>query len=144
MVFHTCDLQGLIYFVNFSVQVIVKNGYTRRNSSRIRTVRCSLPGGDCLPGRCLLGGCLPRVGCLPRGCLLGGVVCPGVSAGGVSAQKGVGVSAWGGCLPSGVCQIPPPPCERNDCLTGVKTLPCRNYVADGNNPLLNFSVQLTK
>ena len=62
---------------------------------------------------------------------------------------GVGVSAWGGrestqggvclggCLPGGVClgehrrDTTPTP-EQNDWKTGVKTLPCRNYVAEGN------------
>ena len=47
--------------------------------------------------------------------LLGGDLPGRVPARGVSAQ---GVS---------------PPCEQNDWQTDVKTLPCRNYVADGNN-----------
>ena len=44
----------------------------------------------------------------------------------------------GGCVPrrgvsaGGACQAPPP-CEQNDWQTSVKTLPCRNYVADGKN-----------
>ena len=88
----------------------------------MRTVRCSdcwgcLPGGVCLPG-----GCLPREGCLPGG------VCPG----GVSARGCV----WPGmCLPGGMCI---PACTEAETLplwtewqTGVKTLPCHNFVADG-------------
>ena len=64
------------------------------------------------------------------GCLPGGVF-PGDVAQGVSAQGvgGVcpewGVSAQGGCLAGGVC-------EQNDWQTDVKTLPCHNFVADGN------------
>ena len=42
-------------------------------------------------------------------------VCPGGSVGG-----------WGSARQT-------PPGEQNDWQTGVKTLPCRNYVADGNN-----------
>ena len=43
-----------------------------------------------------------------------------------------GVSAGGvclGCLPD---TSPPPPSPRTESQIGVKTLPCRNYVADGN------------
>ena len=51
---------------------------------------------------------------------------------GVSAQGGF---CWGGCLPRGgvclrVCGRPPP--QRTEWQTGVKTLPCRNFVANGN------------
>ena len=61
------------------------------------------------------------VGCLPRG---GGCLPKEVFS------QGGGVCRGGGCLPkAGVCQTPPPPVNR---MTGVKTLPCRNYVADGN------------
>ena len=44
------------------------------HSSRMRTVRCSGHGGECLPGgRVCLGVCLPAWGGLPRGeCLPGG------------------------------------------------------------------------
>ena len=52
---------------------------------------------------------------------------------GVSAQGGVclgGVSAQGSVYPSMHWGRNPPPMNR---MTGVKTLPCRNYVADGNN-----------
>ena len=45
---------------------------------------------------------------------------------------------WGVC-PGGVCPVGicpwrcgRPPCEWNDWQTGVKTLPCRNFVAGGN------------
>ena len=44
----------------------------------------------------------------------GGICLPG--GGGVSAPVHAGIH---------------PPCEQNDWQTGVKTLPCRNYVADG-------------
>ena len=95
-------------------------------------------------------------GCLPRGVSgQGGVwlrwgVWP---RGGCLAKKGVsgqgeclarGMSARGGVCP-GVCvaDIPlnqrqtPPPCEQNDSQTGVKTLPCRNFVAGGkHSPML--------
>ena len=88
----------------------------------MRTVRCS--GRLCLPG-----------GCLFRG----------LSAwGGVSAQV---VSAQEECLHGGSAQlhawIHPP--QWTEWQTGVKTLPCRNYVADSKkfgyneNPLLTSS-----
>ena len=74
---------------------------------------CSVQG-VCLPGRCLPGGvCLGGV--CPWGCLRGGG------------------SAWGhllrGCVCPGVSATPP----RTESQTPVKTQPCRNYVADGNN-----------
>ena len=77
------------------------------HSSRMRTVRCSsrLAGEVCLPG----GGVCPG-GCLPGGCLARGMCAPG-----------------GGVCPGGC------PCEQNDWQTGVKTLTCRNFLADGNN-----------
>ena len=111
-----------------------------------------LPGGVCLGGVCPGGcvsfpggfaqGCLPRVrGCLPGGCLPRGCL-PGE---GVSAQGRVclprRVSAYGGVCPGGVfaqggvclgVSGRHPPCEQNDWQTGVKTLPCRNFVAGGN------------
>ena len=77
---------------------------------------------DCIPVGCVPPACWPhpnmhwagwvsaQEGCLPRGCLPGGVVCPG----GLPAQEG-----W---------QTPPP--LRTEWQTGVKTLPCRNFVAD--------------
>ena len=88
-------------------------------------------------GGCLTRVCLPR-GCLSWGCLPWGVCASGVSAWGLSAQEGVsqGVST-GGCLPGRgstqgiVWKTPPLPCEQNDWQTGMKTLPCRNYVTDG-------------
>ena len=132
------------------------------HSSRIRTVRCSgHRGWGCIPayigqggrvvhpsmqwaGGVCLRGCLPRGvsaqrvsawGCLPGGVCLGGV-CQGVSAWEVSAQGGVclGVSAGG-------VSRHPSPCEWNDWQTGVKTLPCRNYVADGNKLIRYFLIQ---
>ena len=95
----------------------------------MRTVLCSSRGGWCVCGR---GGVCPGDGC-PGG------VCRGVSAQGVAVRGCRGYlpggclpgGGEGGCLPSGgVCPTPPSPCEQND--TGVKTLPYRNYVADGN------------
>ena len=60
-------------------------------------------------------------GCLPMGVSdWGWGVSPGV---GVSAQ---GWSAWGGVS------------VRTESQTGVKTLPCRNYVADGKNWAVNL------
>ena len=85
------------------------------------------------------GGCLCVWGglCMSRGCLPGG-------PGRVSAQ---GMSAWGGvcprgCLPGGcVCQegcLPDPLPLWKELQNGVKTLPCSNYVADGNKQLVHF------
>ena len=90
-----------------------------------------------------------------------GGVCPeGVSAWGVSAQGGVcpeGVSAWEGCLPRGdvsghgglvvslqggfipACTGADTPPLWTEWQTGVKTLPCRNYVADGNETCVSFN-----
>ena len=63
-------------------------------------------------------------------------LCRGVSARGVSVQEGV---RPGGCLPRGVCGRPPV----NRMKTGVKTSPCRNFVAGGNNSLLIRSAVYT-
>ena len=106
-------------FACWKMQEEVLNARTRMHSSRMLTVRCSgrLWGGGGV-GVCL-GGVSAQMGCLPRG---------GVSWGwGVSAQGGVcivGGVCRGGCLPN-----TPPWTEWQ---TGVKTLPCHNYVADGN------------
>ena len=64
--------------------------------------------------------------------LLGEGVCLGacVSLGSVCLEGGVG----GGVFAQGV-STQGKACERNDWQTGVKTLPCRNYVADGNNTI---------
>ena len=80
-------------------------------------------------GRCLPKGCLPRwvcpSGCLPRGCAQGGV-CP------------TGVLRWCVSLTGGCVADTPQtrgrhtPREENDWQTGVKTLPCRNFVEGGN------------
>ena len=101
---------------------------------------------ECIPVGCVPPACWPYpsmhwavVGCLP-----GGGLCPGDVWSGGCMLRGVGVYprggclSGGGCLPRGVLQTPPrtetdtPPCEQNDWQTGVKTLPCRNFVADGN------------
>ena len=71
---------------------------------------------------------LPRGGvCIPA-CTGQGGVCPGGSAQG-SLPRGC---LPGGCLLGG-WQTPPTPCEQNDRQTGVKTLPCRNFVEGGNH-----------
>ena len=85
-------------------------------------VGCGVCPGDVCPGECLPGwvaaqgagiclkGCLPR-GCLPRA---------------VCAQWDVclsGICLWGGVCLGDVCLggfWQTPPCERNDCQTGVK------------------------
>ena len=59
-------------------------------------------------------------------CIIRLLVIPG---GGVSAcQGGGGVCLGQECLPD-----TPSPCEQKGSQTGVKTLPCRNYVVDGKN-----------
>ena len=113
---------------------------TRMHSSRMRTVRCSSHLGGCVSAQgvsawgvctgrdvclgglsawgCLLRGFSARGGCLPR------EVCPGgMSAWGLSTQ---GVSAQGECL------LHTPPLWTESQMP-MKTLPCNNYVADGNN-----------
>ena len=74
--------------------------------------------------------------CIPIGCVP--FIAAAVGGGGMSAQGGV--SLWDlprGCLPGGCppggeglpqCMLRYTPCEQ----MLVKTLPCRNYVADGN------------
>ena len=92
------------------------------HSSRMHTVCCS----GCLLGVCLSGGCLPR-----------GVFAQGVSAQGVCLPRGV--SVWG-CL-SRECLADTPQIESQ---TGVKTLPCRNYVADGNDRIGFISIRVCR
>ena len=89
---------------------------TRMHSSRMHTVAITWGEGVC-PGGCLLrrGVCLGDVSawgmCLPRMCLPDGMGW-GVSVQGVSGRH------------------TPPPVDR---MTDTcKTLPCRNYAADGN------------
>ena len=98
---------------------------------------------ECIPVGCVTsaavaicpGGCLPKymLGCLPGGFLpqcMVGYVCPW----GCLPQCMVGYVCPGGCLPQcmlGYSHLSP----WIEWLTGVKTLPCRNYVADGNNRL---------
>ena len=100
----------------------IHNGYdlviiitTRMHSSRVRTVRCSDRHW---------GGCLPARGCLPGSCLPAGV-CPAV----VSSCRWV-------CLPD-----PLPPWK--EWQTHVKTLPCRNYIADGYDTLMVFNINVS-
>ena len=83
---------------------------TVRSSSHVHP---SMHWEWCLPRGCLPGGvCLGGRRGLPRGCLPGEVRPGGVCPGGTEADT--------------------PLCEKNDWQTVVKTLPCRNYVADGN------------
>ena len=109
----------------------------------------------CLP-QCMLGyGCLPQcmlgyfcpVGCLPQ-CMLESVADPGGAEGAMAPHSSVQIShkkmaAKGGHIDfmflgpptrplDQMLGIHPPPREQNDSQTGVKTLPCRNYIADGN------------
>ena len=81
------------------------------------------------PGR---GGCLPRWVFAQRGCLNRGVSARG-SAQERSAQGGSGDRVClRECLPRRGC-LP----RMTDWQTGVKTLPCHNYVADGKNEMAN-------
>ena len=90
---------------------------TRMHSSRMYTV--------CYSGRVLWGGCLPEGGSLflPRR----RDFCPGVSAWGC-------LTGWGR-LPGGAwlnrC-LPDTSHLWTESHTGVKTLPCHNYVTDGS------------
>ena len=96
---------------NIKTQVVCIPACTGQEGSVCQGV--SAQGGVC-PGQCL-----PRRGVYPES------VCLGVSAWGVSTQlvSARRVSA----------RHPLVPCEQNDLQTGVKTLPCCNYIADGNN-----------
>ena len=96
--------------------------------------------------------CIP-VGCVPPACwLYPSMHC----AEAVSARRGVfpeGVCFWASeqrrCLPRGVCLggvcpgvcVADTPCEQNDWQTGVKTLPCRNFVAGGNKVLPRVRIE---
>ena len=56
--------------------------------------------------------------------------------GGVVSARGGGGRVCSGVYPSMHWgKHPPPHCEQND--TGVKTLPCRNYVAYGKHDFFN-------
>ena len=96
---------------------------TRMHSSRMRTVRCSghLDGGG--------GGAASQE--------VSAAVA--VSGGGVSACRGMS-ACQGRCLPEGGCLCrgcqPDTPPLWTEWQTGVKTLPCRNCVADGNEKSL--------
>ena len=111
---------------------------------------------ECIPVGCVLSTAVAVTGvCLPQ-CMLG-YVCPGedvcpsacwdMSAGvsapvhaGLGLPLDVSASVHAGiCLSRGVSAPVHagihPCCEQNDWQTGVKTLPCCNYVADGNNDM---------
>ena len=101
-----------------------------------------LSGGLCLGGLCLGGLCL---GVSVWGSLSGGSLSGGSLSGGVSVQ-GESLSGWSlsagspsrGGSPSRVVSVQGLPYRDplplwTESQTGVKTLPCRNFVADGNN-----------
>ena len=93
------------------------------HSSRMRTTRLLTVSQHALGRK---GVSQPALG---RGCLLRegvpGVVWPG-------GVPGVPPRGQGGIYPGGRCRHPPPWTEWQ---TGVKTLPCRNFVAGGKNVL---------
>ena len=108
----TSEIHIMCLYMSCRTICLVRRFYlisnTRMHSSRMRTVCCnSRLGGGCLPGR--------------------GGLCVYLGEGGVP-----GVVYPGGCLPA-----TPPPALWTEWQTHVKTLPCRNYVADGkyNGPL---------
>ena len=84
-------------------------GIRGMHSSRMRTAACWPYTSMHCAERVSARGCVPR-GCVPRGACAQGVsargVCPGVYVADTS-------------------------CEQNDWQTGVKTLPCCNFVAGG-------------
>ena len=89
----------------------------------------SLSGGLCPRGSpsvgiCVWGGLCPG-GSLSREGSPSGEVCRG----GVSVR---GVSVQGDLCPGGLPDRDPPPSEQNDRQTGVKTLPCHNFIVGGN------------
>ena len=100
----------------FKVWLNLKLWKTRRHSSRMHTI-------------CLGWGVWRGEGCMPRGCLSRDC-----------APRWV--SAWWGRVPKGV--------SARGCLlslwiesqTGVKTLPCCNYVADGKNCVQEINLNL--
>ena len=81
-------------------------------SSRLLGV-CAQGVGVCAQGGCVPGGCLPR----------------GVSAQGVSAQEGV---LGGVCLGVWLSALWDTYPLWREWQTGVETLTCCNYIADGN------------
>ena len=117
---------------------------TSMHSSRMHTVRLLTisGGGPPTEGGSASRGVCPTWGvCLtPRGQPNpGGGLHPegwGSASGGVCPPRG-GLHPWGSASKGGVCPTPGgsahPLCEQNDWQTGVKTLPCRNFVAGGKN-----------
>ena len=87
------------------------------------------------------GGCLAVGACQEGVSTRGACVCKGVCLpervyrqGGVSTREGVSAMECvykQGCVFQGVCVPDTPPLNRSQ--TGVKTLPCRNYVTDSKN-----------
>ena len=79
----------------------------------------------CIPVGCVLAACCPYLQtCTAQGVCSRGVCC---SQGVSTALRGGGCLLPGGVSPGGSAT---PPCEQN-----VKTLPCRNFVADGKHKL---------
>ena len=85
-------------------------------------------------------GCLPR-GCLPRGCVsqhaLGRGVCTSACTGQGCLSRRV---STGGRLPRGLCVADTP--LWTEWQTGVKTLPCRHFVACGKKRETNRTSRL--
>ena len=108
---------------------------TRMHSSRMRTVRSS---SHVYPS---IHYVYPRMHWAEGGCVYPRMHWAGVSPQGWCLPRGV--SAKGGCLPGGY--IPAcigadtPPVNRMT--DRCKTLPCRNYVADGNYLFYTFSTR---
>ena len=93
----------------------------------MRTVHSSDRG----EGVCFLGVCFCRVcfgGCASRGCVSQGVCFPGECAS-------------GGCVSQHALRQTPL-CGQNSWHTLVMILPCRNFIADGNNEKKNLSMDL--
>ena len=116
--------------LTISKHALCRGGYPRMHWTGGVYPSMHWEGGVCPEGGYVStqGGSLPR-GSLPGGCLLRGVSSQEVSSQGVSAARGVCLPRGEGVSAQGVWQIPP--CEHNDWQTGVKTLPCHNFVAGG-------------
>ena len=96
---------------------------------------CLLPGGGVCSGGCLLlGGLLWGVcsrGSAPGGVCSGGVSAPGGGVGGCLLRGG------GWCIPACTEADTLSPCGQNSWHTLVKILPWPNFVAAGNDPIVD-------